>query len=104
MDFKVDIRTQQSALLNTDTGRKGRDLAKLKEACSEFEAIYLNEMFKSARQTIPEGGLFEKSNATHIFEDMQDMERARNMSKNASIGIADTMYKQMAQHIENKKE
>lgn len=104
MDFKVDIRSQQTVVQDMQAGRKGRDLAKLRQACNEFEAIYINEMLKTARQTIPEDGLFEKNSATNIYEEMQDMEQARSMSQHSSIGIADAMYKKMSHLIEDKKE
>lgn len=104
MDFKVDMRTEVSAKTNTKEGRKERDLERLKNACSEFEAIYINEMLKTARKTIPDDGLFQKDNATKMYEEMMDMERARAMSHNSSLGIASAMYDQMSHLITDKKE
>lgn len=104
MDFKVDMRTQVRATNNSADGRKERDLERLKDACNEFEAIYINEMLKTARKTIPDDGLFQKDNATKMYEEMMDMERARSMSQNSSLGIASAMYEQMSHLIENKKE
>lgn len=104
MDFKVDMRTQISASTKTAEGRKERDLARLKDACNEFEAIYINEMLKTARKTIPDDGLFQKDNATRMYEEMIDMERSRVMSHNSSLGIASAMYDQMSHLIENKKD
>ena len=105
MDFKPDIRTQNSTAIQQlkNSDRKSRDLAKLKEAAQEFEAIFINEMYKTARKTISESGLFEKSNAEKIFEEMLDMERSRQVSRNSNMGIADQMYRQMAKAIENRK-
>ncbi|CAG37414.1 rod-binding protein [Desulfotalea psychrophila] len=104
MDFKVDIRTQHTATKISPTNKKSRDLQNLKTSCQEFESIYVNEMLKTARKTIPEGGLFEKSNGTEIFEGMLDMEQARKISQNSSLGLANAMYKQMAHLIEDRKE
>lgn len=105
MDFKVDIRTQHVATIqDAKTSRKNRDLAKLKDVCQEFEAIYLNEMYKAARKNIPESGLVEKSNGEKVFEEMLNMEQSRQVSASSSLGLADAMYKQMAGMIENRKE
>jgi len=105
MDFKTDIRAQHSTTIQQlqNSDRKSRDLAKLKEASQEFEAIFINEMYKAARKTIPESDLIKKSNAEKIFEEMLDMERSRQVSLNSSMGIADQMYRQMAKVIENRK-
>lgn len=105
MDFKVDIRAQHTATVeNAISGRKARDLSKLKESCKEFEAIYVNEMYKAARKNIPESGLIKKSNGEKVFEEMLYMEQSRNIANNSSLGIADAMYRQMSDLIENRKE
>lgn len=103
MDFKTDMRTQISAGKSLSVDPKTRNLAKLKEACQEFEAIYVNQMLKEARKTVPEGGLIEKDNATKMYEEMIDMERARQISKGPGLGIATAMYDQMSHLVENKK-
>ncbi len=105
MDFSTDIRAQNSTTIQQlqNSSRKTRDLEKLKEASREFEAIFINEMYKTARKTIPESGLFEKTNAEKIFEEMMDMERARQVSHNGSMGIAEQMYRQLAKVIESKR-
>lgn len=76
-----------------------RDAKKLKESCQEFEAILLQSMFKAMRKAVPEGGLFEKNNATKIFEDMLDGEVAKEISRKQSLGLADQMYKQMEPNL-----
>ncbi|BHH83396.1 rod-binding protein [Desulforhopalus sp. 52FAK] len=103
MDFKIDPRIHASHATNHIQDRKSRDLESLKESSKEFETMFVMEMYKAMRQAIPEGGLFEKSNATEIFQDMLDLELARESTKGQGMGIAEAMYKQMASHIENKK-
>lgn len=70
---------------------------KLKEACAEFESYFLNMMFKSMRQTVlaDKDGIFAKSNAEQIFQDMLDQELTTKMAKQGGIGLADMMYKQL---------
>lgn len=103
MDFKIDPRALVSNATMPTTTRKQRDLQSLKESSQEFEAIFVMEMFKEMRKTIPEGGLFEKNIATEIYQEMMDMETARAVAKGPGLGIADAMYKQMAHLIEDKK-
>ncbi|MCC5909637.1 MAG: rod-binding protein [Clostridiaceae bacterium] len=72
------------------------DSKKLKAACQEFEAIFLNMMLKQMRSTIPDGGLTEKSYARDIYESLQDEEMSKEMSKTGGIGLAQQLYKQLS--------
>lgn len=105
MDFKVDPRFLISAGSEKSLqNKKDRDLKALKESCQEFEAMLMMEMVKTMRKSVPDGGLFEKSNATEIFREMLDAETVRQSVKSHPVGIADAMYKQMEALIQNRKE
>lgn len=80
-----------------------KDRASLKKACQDFEAIFIQSMFKSMRKTVPEGGLFEKDHATEMYQDMMDQEIASRISRRQSLGLADQMYRQMEKLLAPKK-
>jgi len=80
-----------------------KDRASLKKACQDFEAIFIQSVFKSMRKTVPEGGLFEKDHATEMYQDMIDQEIATQISRRQSLGLADQMYRQMEKLIPTKK-
>lgn len=82
---------------NRNTSQKLKEEKELKKVCEDFEAIFINMMLKSGRNTVSEGGLVEKSNGTKMFEDMYDQEIASAMSKSGDggIGIAKMLYEQM---------
>lgn len=105
MDFTLRPTTvspfQGKSLDRSDD--KERQLKALRESTREFEAIYVNEMFKAMRKTIPEGGLFEKNMTTDIFQEMMDMELARQTAKDEGIGLGLAMYNQMKGIIEKKR-
>lgn len=104
MDYKIDPRLIISANTKPIQDQKAKDLQSLKESCQEFEAMLMMEMVKTMRKSVPEGGLFEKSNATEIFTEMLDMETVRQSVASHPVGIADAMYKQMEDLINNRKE
>jgi len=104
MDYQIDPRTILSASTTPIQDQKAKDLKSLKASCQEFEAMLLMEMVKTMRESVPEGGLFEKSNATEIYTEMLDMETVRQSVASHPVGIADAMYKQMAELINNRKE
>jgi len=84
--------------------QKARDLESLRQSTREFEAIFVNEMFKAMRKTIPEGGLFEKDMSTDIYQEMIDMELARSSSDGDGLGLGKAMFDQLSPLIENKRD
>jgi flagellar protein FlgJ len=79
------------------TGVREKEDARLKEACAGFEAIMLHTMLKAMRQTLPEGGIFDRSQAEEIWESRMDQEIADRISKGAgSPGLRDFLYRQLS--------
>lgn len=92
------------AQAKTVTDQKGlKDRAALKKSCQDFEAIFIQSMFKSMRKTVPEGGLFERDHTTEMYQDMLDQEIASKISQRQSVGLADQMYRQMEALLNAKK-
>jgi flagellar protein FlgJ len=69
----IDPRTMLSATKPTlDPNRqKERNLEDLRQYTREFEAIYINEMFKAMRKTVPDGGLIGLGEA--MFEQLKHL-------------------------------
>lgn len=103
MDFKIDPRIALSHSTKLPSPDKSKDLKALRESSREFETLFVMEMFKAMRKAVPDGGLFEKSNATEIYREMLDMETAKASTSGKGLGIAEAIYNQMAELIENKK-
>ncbi len=82
-----------------DKAIKDRDDKQLREACEGFEAYYVQQLFKEMRKTVPDGGMFEKSNEGEIYKDMLDEEYSAVISKGSGTGIADSLYKQLSPKI-----
>ncbi|MCL1935610.1 MAG: rod-binding protein [Defluviitaleaceae bacterium] len=77
-----------------------RDTSDIKKAAIEMETYFLNEMFKAMRRTIPEAtGMFEKSNAERIWQDMLDEETAKNLANSGGVGLAQMMYSQLTRNM-----
>ena len=69
----------------------------LKKATEDFEAIFLTMMFKNMRNTVPDGGLMEKSFGRGIYEEMQDEKMAEEIASNGGVGLAKELYQQLSQ-------
>ena len=103
MDFKIDPRTQPSHSTQPVTDKKSKSLESLKKSSQEFETLFVMEMFKAMRKTVPDDGLFEKNSATEMFTEMLDTETAKAATSGKGLGIGEAMYNQMAELIEKKK-
>lgn len=78
--------------ISTDTARL-TSRANLKKAGEQFEAVFINMMLKSMRQTKlagDEGSLFDTKNS-ETFRDMQDQKVAESMAAYRPIGIGKAM-------------
>lgn len=95
--MKIDAQAQMlaaQALQNRGTanyGNKDQMVAKAKE----FEAIFVQQVFKTMRQTIPESGLLPRGQATEMFEEMQDIEAAKQVTSQRGIGLAEMLIEQL---------
>jgi flagellar protein FlgJ len=103
MDFKIDPRILTSPSTLPDISKKARNLESLRESSREFETLFVMEMFKAMRKSVPDGGLFEKNQSTEIFTEMMDMEIAKATTQGKGLGIAEAMYNQMAKLVDMKK-
>ncbi|MDQ0203067.1 rod-binding protein [Pectinatus haikarae] len=77
---------------NADTAR---DASKLKDACVQFEAMFLDLMYKEMRKTVPEDSLLGDSNADNILRSMHDTEMTKNLAQAGGVGLADMLYRQI---------
>jgi flagellar protein FlgJ len=64
----------------------------LKQAAKMYEQHFMREMVKAMRNSVPEGGLIEKSMGEKIFSEQLDNEYVQNWSNRGGIGLADMIY------------
>jgi peptidoglycan hydrolase FlgJ len=96
MEARIDsAQLLSQATSQTPKAQKGRDPEKLKESAQQFEAIFIQQMFKEMRKTIPDDGLIQRSNADDVYSQLQDMEAAKITAQQGGIGLADLMMQQL---------
>ena len=69
--------------------------AQLLQRCQEFEAVLVNTMMQSMRETVPADGLLHGGHAEKMYTSMLDMEYARQMSAQTRSSLARTMYERL---------
>jgi len=63
------------------------DRAVLRKVSQEFEAIFLEAMFKEMRNTPLGHGLLGQDRAAKMYQEMSDQALARNMAESGGLGI-----------------
>jgi len=71
--------------------------AKLREAAQEFEAIFVEMIFKQIRTANNALDGRSKGFAPPTHEGWQDQEPARSISRQGSFGLAEVLYRQLQQ-------
>ena len=81
----------------TETGftlyQKNQNKANLEGIAEEFEAMFINQMLKQARDSKLSDALFS-SDEEDNFGTMLDQERSRSLAVNLDLGIAEALVRQ----------
>ena len=72
--------------------------ADLQDVADQFEALFLQNLLKQARESKLSEGLFDTP-ADDNFVEMFDNELANKTSKSVDIGISDAIVRQMSSYV-----
>ncbi len=97
--MRIDIHSIQSIQAALSKGEGKTDPQRLKKACQLFEALFLSELFKEMRKTIPKGELLKEHNSDRIYKSMLDEEYATRMAEEGGVGLGDLLFKQLSNRI-----
>ena len=86
--------------LNTDMTQATDD--ELMDACKQFEAYFVEQMFKSMMKTVPKNEEMSASTSTltDFYKDEMLKELAADSTETNSLGLAQTLYEQMKRNYE----
>ena len=73
---------------------KAKDPAALKEAATQFEAMFINMMMKSMRDASPQDGIMD-SQQSKMYTSMLDQQTSQNLAKRGT-GLADVLLRQLS--------
>ncbi|MDQ7001364.1 MAG: rod-binding protein [Ghiorsea sp.] len=68
---------------------------KLWDVCCQFESMFLQQMMSAMRKTIPESDFLPRGYADSVYDSMMDQAIAESGSKQAPLGLAMNMYRQL---------
>lgn len=68
--------------------------AALGKVASQFEAMFMQMLLKSMRDSLPQDGMFD-SEATRTYVGMLDQQLSASLSSKGGVGLADVLVKQL---------
>jgi len=97
----ISLKTTTGYSIHAGTGmnpRSTRSLSqdsKMDSACKDMEALFIQNMFKEMRASIPKGGLTSGGKAEEMFTSMLDAELAKTFSASGGIGLSSMVQRQL---------
>ncbi len=96
----------EQSMVNMQEGKisilSGKDLSNAKKeelmaAAQQFEAVFINQLFKAMDSTVQKDGMFTGGRGEEMFKSMFYDEIAKDISSspNTSFGFAKQIYEQM---------
>ena len=73
--------------------------AKLHKVSSQLEGVFVQEMYKSMRSTVPSGGLFDGGTGEEMFTGMLDEHIAADTPQHWKHGLSESIYRQLREKI-----
>jgi flagellar protein FlgJ len=101
---QLNILAENSINKKISTDLKKTNYQELKNVAEQFEAIFVHQMLKQARQSKLADGILN-SEAQDTFNNMLDSEYSKILSKKNNFGIAEGLIRQFGSHLkveENK--
>lgn len=85
-----------------EAGLRPRDVKEIKKAAEDFEAIFMELMLKSMRDTVPKEGVMSGGNAEEVYRGMLDSEYSKVMAEQQSTGLAETITRQLLETMQKQ--
>ena len=73
-------------------GAKKIDEGKLKKACEDFESIFISQMLKEMRKSIPKSGLLDGGNEQDAYLSLFDEAFSKSIAQGGGIGLGKILY------------
>jgi Rod binding domain-containing protein len=97
-----NIRGDVKPLSEPKSGTSGIDKEKLKKACTEFEAVFINQLLQFMRRTVPSSKPGVLESGKDVYQSLFDQELSNSMAKRGGLKIGEMVYKQMMRRGEKK--
>ncbi|MDE2573668.1 MAG: rod-binding protein [bacterium] len=82
------------------TPEQQQALARLHDAATKFEGVFVGMLLQEMRKTAPTTGIFGQESASEqTFSEMLDQQRATQIANSGSLGVARILEQQLRQTV-----
>ncbi|MDI6638658.1 MAG: rod-binding protein [Bacillota bacterium] len=93
---RARARARAGARARATASVGARTDAELRKACEELESVFLEQLLKEMRRTVPKDDLFGGGRGEDVFQSMFDQEIAKKMAGRGGIGLAEILVRQLS--------
>lgn len=79
-----------------ETGSGKNRPEELKKTCVDLEALFVSQLLKEMRDTVPKSGLMDGGQAEEIYTSLLDSHLSREIASNGSLEFAKKLYEQLS--------
>lgn len=87
--------------VSTATAPPPSDDARLRQAAQQMEGLFLEQLFKAMRETVPEGEVARGGSGEEIFTGLLDQKLADVAAGEGERGLGAAIYRQLRAHVRN---
>lgn len=88
-------RALERRAAQTEKTPTGEDAEGIREAARQFESVFMHQVFKTMRATVPQNDMNGGGFGGQVFTDMLDQEYATLASATGQLGLADIIAEQL---------
>ncbi len=67
----------------------------LRKACRQLESLFLSQLLKEMRKTVPHGGAIPEHNGASLYQSLFDNHLADLLAKQQATGLGDYFYREL---------
>jgi peptidoglycan hydrolase FlgJ len=83
-------------------GVKKIDETKLKKACEDFEALFINQLMQSMRRTVLKSKFLEDAPGKEVYQSLFDREISKKMAQKGALGVGKIIYRKVMEHEKSR--
>jgi flagellar protein FlgJ len=76
-----------------------RRVEELRKAAHDLEGVFVNELFKAMRETVPQNGFLSEDPGQELFTGMLDERLAQTYAERARSGLGEALYHQLSRRL-----
>ncbi len=87
-------------VLGVNTGPAPRNTrAELRHLAHQLEGVFLQQLFKAMRESVPQGGAISPEPGNDIYNGLFDEAMANQAADRMQRGIGEALYRQISRHL-----